>query len=169
MKIYYASSAEINPDWKSKDIMHFLGCNWSHVLHIIEPDNGEAYIWHSTGEGVNRMLLNQFLKTHVLIHKFDVTDRITSHIERFLGYLEGSNGKDYSETQYAGFIPAVESIKNWFKSKVDDNESELICSEFTARTANLYTNLVIKGDEDFIDPKNFIEQLQAYGLKNLVG
>lgn len=161
MKIFYASAAEITPDFKSHGIMKFLGTNYSHVLHIIEPEAGEPFLWHSTGEGVNCKLLRDFLQTHRLIHKFDVTDRLIVSADRFLGYLEGNEGKDYSETQYAGFINDV------FKRRVGDGPSELICSEFTARSANKYTSLQIKGDEDFVTPKMFIEAIESYNLINI--
>lgn len=169
MRIFYASAAEIKPDFKSSTIMKYLGCDFSHVLHIIEQPGEEPYIWHSTGEGVNKKYLSDFLKDHVLKHKFEITDKLVVHPERFVGYLEGNEGKDYSETQYFGFISDIFGpVKRWLQKESDDNTRELICSEFTSRSANKYTSLRIKGDEDFQTPKSFIDQLINYGLKNLV-
>lgn len=148
--------------------MNRIGANYSHVGHIIdfENDSKPNLIYHATGKkGFHEELELSFLQTHFYRHKFDITPFLRVHPERFLGFLEGNLGKDYSESQFVGFIPV---IGKWLQKFVDDNDSELICSEITSLSCTKYTSLPISGNADFNNPKQFIDQLLDYGLKNLM-
>ena len=148
-------SAETKPDWQPRAIMKVLKCNYSHVGFLV---NG-VQIFHSTGEGVNEKYVDSFLTDHVFIERLDITKYVINP-QFFLGWLKGNIGKDYSESQYLGFIN-----KNWRKIS-SDGRSEMICSEFGARGIDECTVIPIFDNVncDFVDPVVFMTVLRKIVL-----
>lgn len=153
MTFEFFSSRETDPDWQSKAIMKNLDCDYSHVGII---KNG-VDIYHSTGEGVNKKDLDDFLKDHVFIHRVDITEYVINH-DYAEGWLDGNIGKDYSESQYLGFIN-----KKW-RRICSDGKSEMICSEFNARFTDETTSIPIFDTVncDFVKPTEYIKGMFLY-------
>ena|SRR3990167_2554860 len=106
MKFYLFSSAETRPDKISLTIMRRLQTNYSHVGIIVEEG-----IYHSTGDGVNKKQVDEFLKDHLFVHKIDIT-RFVESVAYSIGWCDGNIGKDYSESQYLGIMfPKFELLK----------------------------------------------------------
>lgn len=145
MKFEFFAAQEKNPDLKSRAIMAAIGWDCSHVGVIW---NGNT-VWHATGEGFNRLQgekFDEFIQLHNLPHRFDLPVR---NLDYARGYCRGNEGKDYSETQFAGFLsPALQKMAH-------DGERELICSEFVIRFAMdpEICGLAFDQDPDFVDPK----------------
>jgi hypothetical protein len=156
MRYYAFASVELEPDFLSRSIMQALDCKWSHngIIYCVD-DNDSGTIVHSIGKGVCEEPVREFLISHKFVHFINVTSLINDH-GFAKGWLKGSIGKDYSESQYLGFLfPRIKKL-------VSDGKAEMICSEFAARFMCECTSF--KGfDEancDFIDPKIFIETLR---------
>lgn len=148
MKEYFitvAVSAEIKPDFVSRMIMWFTKATFSHIMII---DKGE--IVHSVGEGNSKADLNKYLETHKLQAK---RIRLKKPYDYFRGYVDGSQGKEYSESQYWGFL--FKPLRKFFRN---GNEKE-ICSEYVARCLNHCCGYDFK-DMDFLTPKQVWEDIE---------
>lgn len=155
MRFWIFGSAEIKPDTVSKGIMAFTHSDMSHAGVIYQRSPfGPEMIVDSTGKGVTDHPLSDFLKTHRLVHRIDITQYVSS-FHYALGWLEGNKGKEYSEAQYVGFVAG------FMKRFVRDGESEMVCSEFAARFIDKCTALTCfkDADFDFINPKDCLEIL----------
>ena len=141
MKIKIGFTREIKPDLVSKGIMFYLGTDYSHVFFIL----GE-WSYHSTGEGVHKVLLSEYLKTHILVKEFEID---TAHDENaFLAYMSGAEGKDYGQMQYLGFIfPSLQRF-------VKNGPAKTICSELTSVYLRDYCGKKLLKDPDFMSPKD---------------
>ena len=152
MKFYAFASSEIDPDFVSKEIMETIGAPYSHCGVIAEEDDSET-IYHATGKGFHSQDIPSFLaEGKQFVHKFEM--KLTVHPEFALGYLEGNIGKEYSESQYLGFI------NKRFEKLVENGAEKLICSEaltlFALKCCGLQKSNLTEGT-DFIDPKEAIE------------
>ena len=141
MKIQVAFTCEKKPDIISKIIMWVLKSTYSHVFLV----HNES-IYHSVGDGVCKIKLSDYLKTHNLIKYFDV--ELDCSEEVFEAFMAGEDGKDYSESQYIGFMfPFMQSY-------FDNDNEKRICSEFVAIVLEKYGKYVLPKDADFMHPKD---------------
>ncbi len=148
MKIKVAFTKEINPDFVSNCIMKFLGTNYSHVFFILNDE-----IFHSVGEGVCRVPLNEYLKDHVITAEFKVELDMTE--KEFLAYMDGAEGKEYSESQYLGFVLP------FMKKFVRNGKEKTICSELVSEVLEKFGEYVLPKEADFMSPKDVYEILRG--------
>lgn len=144
MKIKIAFTRETEPDLVSKGIMKFMGTNYSHVFFVLDD-----IIYHAVGEGVTSVPLAEYLKDHIIVAEKDVDIFMTEG--EFLTYMKGANGKEYSNSQYLGFI--FKPLKRFFRNK----DKKMICSELVATVLNYYgtdESVPYFPDPDFISPKD---------------
>lgn len=147
MEVKIILTREINPDFVSKAIMRFTGKDSSHILIEYHcPVDDQMKVFQATGEGVNVKPSDEYFKTH---HKM-----MTIHLDlnctpgEFASYIDGALGKDYSESQYVGFIFPYK----WIQKIVGDGEKEMICSELVARVVEKFTDIRFSIPLDFITP-----------------
>lgn len=149
MNISVAFSKEINPDFVSRAIMFKDGVDYSHVLIIFEDQDGKSTIFHSVGEGVCLASLSEFMEHHELPHVFNV--ELTCHAEYFYGYVRGSLGKDYAESQVAAIALGLEA---------DNGDSKMICSELVGIVLTEMCGKTIPGDQDIWRPVHCFNALK---------
>jgi hypothetical protein len=139
--------SEKDPDWISRMIMKREKVPYSHIAIEFEGD-----IYHAVGEGVCVDNYKEYMEAHTEQGRKVVQLKCIK--ATFLGYIEGSKGKDYSETQWIGFMFP------WFRRWFDDNKSEVICSEFVARILARYTDIDFDYQNlDFLTPKQVFEMI----------
>lgn len=142
MKLKVGFTKEIKPDFVSKCIMRVLGTNYSHVFFILND-----FIYHSTGEGVNRVPLAAYLEDHEVVKTFDV-ELPTLSEEAFAAYMEGAGGKEYSNSQYIGFVlPFLQRF-------VSNGSEKMICSELVSVVLAKYGHYKLPKQADFMSPKD---------------
>lgn len=151
MKFKVFASSEPIPDYKSNAIMYFTKSKYSHVGIIVDD-----LIYHATGDGVNVKAVPEFLKTHVFEFVFDIT-KYVNNPSYALGWCDGNLGKDYSESQLMAIMLKPFRQFGFF----NDDDSEMICSEFVARFIQKCTTMPVPNDVDldFVDPVQLIEAL----------
>lgn len=152
MRIEVAVSAEKEPDFVSRQIMKYMGAPYSHIFFIHKGKHIGV-----DGKGVNVVDMDFFLKDHMIMGS-EFIDLEWSE-EYFLGWVEGNKGKEYSESQYLGFI--FDGVKSLFS----DGSKELICSEFVARALDYSSPRVLDylrfgWDFDYVSPKELWEAVQ---------
>jgi hypothetical protein len=142
----FFASYEPKPDWRSAGIMFATKCKFSHV-GIIE--NGSK-IFHATRFGFGEETVEEFELTHKYAHRWElhVPDPIFAS-----GWLRGNVGKDYSESQFVGFLFKIPFIRKLFS----DGRSELICSEAAIRFGIECCGLRFDGNPDFVSPEESVE------------
>lgn len=144
MKVKIAFTREAEPDLVSKGIMKYMGTNYSHVFFILND-----IIYHAVGEGVTAVPLQDYLKDHVIVAEKEVNLYMTEG--EFVTYMRGARGKEYSNSQYLGFI--FKSLKKFFRNK----DEKMICSELVATVLNDYgidEQIPYFHDPDFVSPKD---------------
>lgn len=150
----FFASQEKEPDFKSKAIMLATGWHCSHVGVIYNRNT----IWHAVGEGFQRLegaAFDAFMHEHNLPYRWELPVRDINYAR---GFCRGNEGKDYSETQFAGFAhKGLQQIAH-------DGERELICSEFVIRFAMEpeILGLSFDKDPDFVDPRSCTEIMKQY-------
>lgn len=143
------ATSEIGPDFISKMIMKKLKTNFSHVLIYFD-----GLIIHSVGDGLvilEHRESQKYLETHEVKEKFNVA--LNCSEDYFYGYVRGAQGKEYSSSQYIGFL--VPFLAKFFANK----KEKLICSEFVAEVLNECCGFNLK-DLDFLSPKDIVEFLK---------
>lgn len=143
--ITIAVARENKPDFVSSMIMFFMRTNYSHVLMC-----KDRVIYHSVGKGVEAVPYGAFMKDHTL--PITRLVKLTCTLDQLGDYLDAHIGKEYSESQYIGFI--FPFLKPFFRNR----KKKTICSEFVARLLNNCCGYEFK-DCDFLSPKNVIEAL----------
>jgi hypothetical protein len=118
-------SAEIKPDFVSRAIMWKLGCNYSHIGIGLKDEMGNLHtLFHSVGEGFSEISVGDFIAHGKRI--VAVKDVPIKNADFAMGYLIGMKGKEYSESQYFGFL--IPKLQKYF----DNDNRKLICSEAVA-------------------------------------
>ena len=145
--IEVAVSRERKPDILSRLIMWFTKANYSHILII-----KDSIVYHAVGSGTCSVHLTDFLKKRELVHVQKVGLSVTEDF--FMGYVTGADGKDYSESQYLGFL--FRPIRKFVRNK----KERTICSEYAARILNLCCGFNFK-NTDFLSPKDVMEEVLA--------
>lgn len=146
MKIKVAFTKEKNPDFISASIMKFLGTDYSHVFFI-----HDGVIFHSVGQGVKREYLSNYLKTHDITDVFEVDLDLT--YKEFESYMYGAEGKEYSESQYIGFILP------FMKKFVRNGKEKTICSELVSEVLEKFGGFKLPNEADFMSPKDVYDML----------
>ena len=158
ISVHIFSSIETEPDFVSRAIMKKLKCDYSHIGVAF---NGSS-LYHATGKGVHLLTRGEFLKDHKMVHEIPIT-KFVHNFSYARGWCEGNVGKDYSESQFIGFM--FPALKKFF----GDGRKEVICSEFVARFIDECTEIDIfdEIDCDYVSPKELIEMLseKVFGLK----
>lgn len=139
-----AFTREKDPDFVSKRIMDFLDTDYSHCFFI-----NDGFIYHATGEGVNRCHLDVYLEDHVIVHEVMLPLPLMTE-DSFKAYMRGADAKEYGHLQYAGFIAP------WAQKLVRNGNAKQICSELIAEIARDYGNLKLPKEQDFMSPKDVL-------------
>ena len=148
MKISVGFTAELKPDFISRSIMKFLKTDYSHVFLI-----HDGIIYHSDGRGVNKIHLEYYKKTHKLVYEFPLEISLTE--KEFEAYMKGAQGKEYSESQYLGFL--FDFMKKW----VRNGEEKMICSELVAQVLQDFGGFTLPKEADFMSPKDVYNLLKG--------
>lgn len=131
--------AEKHPDFVSRLIMDKYKTNYSHVL-IEYEDNGVPHIFHATGRGVHIMKGCELLKYH---HSHNVVSfediRLDVSKDFFLGFVKGSSGKEYSQSQIAAI--ATGGVQ-------ENGDEKMICSELVGVVLRDMSPVKIAGKQD---------------------
>lgn len=147
-KVEIAFTRELKPDFVSKEIMKFLKTDYSHVFFI---HNG--IIFHAVGKGVSIVSLDEYLKTHLIVARKEVTLDVSE--DRFLGYMDGAKDKEYSSSQYLGIV------SRFLKRFGRNGGEKMICSELVASVLALYAGHKLPKEADFITPKDVYDMLKV--------
>ena len=139
--LYIGASAEINPDFMSRMIMKFTKCKFSHLFI-----HDEETIYHSVDDGVGTEDYEEFLKTH---HVWSKPIELKVSYDYFRGYMKGTEGIGYSQSQYFGFILR----RGFFRKLFRNGKSKVICSEYVANTLNDCFGYRI-ANTDWVEPKD---------------
>lgn len=154
MKFSILAVGELEPDFVSKRIQHFLKTDYSHSAILVE----DFMVYHATGKGFHAIPLHSLLPGHALRHKidFELPDA-QSHYA--CGWLQGALGHEYSQSQYLGFL--FPFLKRW----VANGNSKTVCSEAVGQF--MFDCLNVKDARlyecDFLSPKDVTEI--AYAAK----
>lgn len=143
-----AWTREKDPDWVSKEIMDFLDTDYSHVFFI-----NDGFIYHATGEGVNKTPLDKYLETHIIVHERMLPLPLMTE-DSFKAYMAGADSKEYGHLQYIGFIAP------WLQRFVKNGNTKQICSELIAEVGRDYGNLKLPKEQDFMSPKDVLDLLK---------
>lgn len=146
MKINVLFSAEKNPDFTSSQIMKKLGTKFSHVLIQYKEDT----IFHAIGKGVCTENLTAFLSEHDIVEKFEVELKVSA--DYFDGFVAGSHGKEYSQSQ----IAALGVGKG-----AENGDEKMICSELVGIVLTRMADYHIPGHQDSWTPKDCLISLKA--------
>lgn len=147
-QVEIAFTREIEPDFVSKEIMKFLKTDYSHVFFIYK-----GTIFHAVGKGVSLVPLDEYLKTHLIVARKEVTLDVSE--DRFLGYMDGAKDKEYSSSQYLGIVSRA------LKKLGRNGGEKMICSELVAVVLALYAGYKLTKEADFITPKDVFEMVGA--------
>lgn len=143
-------SREKNPDLVSRLIMKKIGADYSHIGIIVHGHT----IWHATGSGFGIEPMESFLAKRMIVDriKVDVRDEAFA-----MGYLHGMKGREYSTSQYLGFlIPAISKL---FRN----GQEKTICSEAVMEFMSACAGYpFLSQGADFIDPKQAFELIKEH-------
>lgn len=109
----------------------------------------DGVIYHADGKGVRHLNLAKYLEMHIMLHEIPVDLDITE--KEFLMFMEGANRKDYSESQYLGFL------FTWLQPIVANGEKRQICSELVALVLDKYGAYELPKAADFMSPRDVFE------------
>ena len=152
MKIELLAIGEVKPDWASTLIQRALDTDYSHIGILI---NG-VHLWHATEVGFHMIPWATFEPGHVVRHRFEWEVKDGTYQEGLItGWLIATMGKEYSTSQYLGFIfPMLRSVKI-----IANGNSKLVCSE--AGGQFLYDTYLLRDHRlskcDWLDPKKIVE------------
>lgn len=147
MKIKVAFSKEKDPDFVSQQIMKKDNTDYSHVLIIYD----DSKIFHAVGEGVCTDDLCKFEDEHELPFIFEIDLSVTR--DYFLGFVDGSKGKEYSQSQ----IAAIASGKGGHMN----GDEKMICSELVGIVLTRMAGYKIKGNQDMWRPIDCFNALKS--------
>lgn len=150
MKFEIFVSREKNPDFISRMIMKVTKADFSHIGVLV---NGTTVI-HAVGEGYLEQSAESFLvkKMFVELHEVKVVNEQYS-----LGWLHGNLGKDYSQSQFFGFLfPFLRPL-------LDNNRTKGYCSEFMldfAIDCLVGGHTLAECDSDWYSPKQTLQKIK---------
>lgn len=148
-------TAEKKPDLGSRLIMWWTKSKFSHCLIRYDHPWGKTMIFQATSEGVNVVEAEEFFKTHIAVDNI-LDIKLNCTPEEFVGYVEGSCGKDYSESQYLGFLFNWKWLRDWFA----DGDKELVCSELVASVIQRWTHIRFDKQLDYLTPAEVLETVR---------
>lgn len=150
MKIHVEFTAEENPDLKSAAIMKFMKTPFSHVLIRYADQFGEEKLFHATSPCVCVQKTLDYMPGHKVAASFEIT--LDCSPDRFFGFVEGSCGKEYSQSQLLAIVS---------RTRLADNGSEkMICSELVADVLKRFSSVPISGVIDRITPGDLYQILR---------
>lgn len=142
MQVDIIFTRDIDVDLKSRLIMLWQKTDYSHCAILYKNHNGAEMLFHCTGRGVHTADPSEYLSTHTIVAR--KTIRLNCHPERFYGFIEGSEGKEYSKSQ---LVLIGLKIRNFTNDK-----AALVCSELVGQVLNLYSDFTLWGKSDFWTP-----------------
>lgn len=155
MEIQVVVTREKKPDIMSRLIMWWTKQEYSHILiDYYCCREKKNVIFHATGEGVNKQPSSEFWQTHLPIDT--VSLKLDCTHEEFMGYVDGSCGKDYAESQYFAFIFPYK----WLAKIVGDGNKDFVCSELVATTVNKFKGISFNKELDFVTPKEVLDTIK---------
>lgn len=145
------ATREKNPDLVSSLIMKKIGAPYSHVGLLIDGVD----VYHATGKGVNKTTIDAVSEHgNQVVKLIDVSDHIRVSSEYCRGWLDGSLGKEYSQSQLLGFV--FSCARRFLKNQ---NE-KMICSEYVAQALVSWEVLPPIEEIDFVDPHMLIGMVE---------
>lgn len=141
---------ETNPDFLSTQIMNKDKTDYSHVLVLFHDDNNIEKIFHAVGEGVCVEDSEPYFKTHIKAHVFEIDLDVTK--DYFLGFVRGSNGKEYSQSQIAS-MAVGKTEKN--------GDEKMICSELVGIILHEMSQYKMHGHQDSWRPVHCFDVLKG--------
>ena len=139
IKVKVVWTAETKPDFVSRAIMAFQRTPYSHVAIIFD-----GMICHAIGEGVCFSPAADYLADHVVVLEREL--ELACSAERFMGFIEGESGKEYSEAQ----LLLIALGLKWFAN----GDEKRICSEFVANIISKFGLELIRWEHlDHVTPK----------------
>jgi hypothetical protein len=146
MKIKVLFVAETHPDFISRKIMNKMNTHYSHVLIVFD----ETEVFHAVGKGVCLDNFSEYIKDHVIAEAFNVELKVSR--EYFLGFVEGSQGKDYSQSQIVGIAGGKE---------IHNGDGKMICSELVGVVLTRMAGYHIPGCQDTWTPFDCYTSLKS--------
>jgi len=148
MNIQVIFTRENEPDFVSKAIMARDKADFSHVLILYRDHDRKLKVFHAVGAGVGVYCPKEFFQDHIKVHSFDVKLRVSR--DYFYGYIRGSKGKDYAESQIAAIAVGQEA---------DNDDEKMICSELVGLVLTEMCGVPIEGDQDTWCPSHCFKAL----------
>jgi hypothetical protein len=146
MNILIQFTAELEPDFVSRQIMSKDKVEFSHVLVKFEEDN----IFHAVGEGVCVEKASEYFKTHKVMFSFPVQLKVSR--DYFLGFVEGSKGKEYSQSQIAAIASG---------GIAENGNEKMICSELVGIILTKMAHYSLPGSQDSWRPIHCFRALKG--------
>lgn len=144
MKIKVVATREKEPDFVSRQIMAKDSVQYSHVLIAFDDK-----IFHAIGKGVCVQDAAPYFESHEAVESFDLELEVSR--DYFMGFVRGSCGKEYSQSQIAAL--AIGRVEN-------NGDEKMICSELVGLVMNM-GGIKLSGDQDSWRPIHCIEALRA--------
>lgn len=149
MHVRVVWTAEIKPDFVSRCIMWAQRRPYSHIGIVFDDQ-----IVHAVGKGVCIEPVWPYLKQRKIVMEKEVSLHCSR--DRFLGFIEGESGKEYSNWQLVAIALGVP----WFPN----GDKKRICSEFVANVLLKFGNVGRIPESfdylDYVTPKcieNFLQ------------
>lgn len=157
MKVTVAVSKEKNPDFVSRQIMKFIGRDFSHILF-----HYNGYVYHCIEDGVVVESLKHYLIDHELPIEKEIPLRCTK--EEFYHWVKIHSKIEYSHWQWGGF--ALKKLGPWifklFCGFFSNGRNFGVCSEFVGWMLHDLAGMTKFGDDEldeFLDPAEIIDAL----------
>lgn len=148
MKFEVLAIGEEKPDFVSRRIQSFLGTDYSHCAILV----ADRWCYHATEQGFNMVPWIHVAPGHIIRHRF-AFELDPARTQFSLGWLHASLGKEYSESQYLGFLFP------FLRRFVANDRSKTVCSEAVGQF--LFDCVGVKHGSlhkcDFLSPKDVVE------------
>jgi len=160
---------ETEPDFKSSFLMRVMGTNYSHALIRFIPDRTIVlnnitliakvpYIFECIGHGVSLAKESDVFPGHSYEHRWKLPLKVSR--DYFYGYIEGSYGKEYSQSQLIGILLLQKLKLDKLRLPFWHNKrGKMICSELVARVLFDCCGIKLGHKMDFITPLHIEEAL----------
>ena len=158
MKLEIIATHEKKIDFVSKNLELFMGTSYSHNAIVVD----EAVVYHATEKGFHKMPLSNLLLQCDIRHRFEFVRPIPEFYYAH-GWLDGCVGREYSESQYFGFLFP------FLKPMLQNGRKKTICSEVVADF--MIDCLKIDDDRlsdaDWLTPKDIVAVCETHGIRSL--
>lgn len=120
----------------------------------------EGMVFQATGEGVHIVPLKEFLSQKVILKEvhFNVT---SDESLKYIGFVHGCIGKEYSQIQLA--IIALSKFLGLNPSS-ENGTKRYICSELCADVLNFVLGITFPEPHDYITPRDLFDYIKSKGI-----